>query len=77
MNISEAKADTASTRAADRMRRSRERRRRGIRFARIQLHVRHIEALIRKGYLGPAPYDQGDIEFALNNFVDDALTDGK
>jgi hypothetical protein len=48
-----------------------------MRSVRIQFDVTQLEALIRKGYLGPAPYDQGDIEFALNALVDHALTDGK
>lgn len=44
---------------------------------RIGLDVMQLEALIRKGYLGPFPYDQSDIEFAINSFLSDALRDEK
>jgi hypothetical protein len=62
---------------AERMRRHRQRRRRGLRSVRIQLHVTQLEALVRKGYLGPTRYDRGDIEFAIDAFLWDALTDEK
>lgn len=64
--------------AAERMRRSRERRRRGMRSVRIQLDVAQLQALIRKGYLGPTPPDdRGDIAFAIDAFLWDALVDEK
>ena len=63
---------------AERMRRSRDLRRRGMRSVRIQLDVTQLQALIRKGYLDPTSRDhRGDIEFAIDTFLWDALVDEK
>jgi hypothetical protein len=44
----------------------------------IQLDVTQLEALIRKGYLDPTSRDhRGDIEFAIDTFLWDALVDEK
>jgi hypothetical protein len=60
--------------SAQRMRVHRKRRRRGMRCARIQVHVTEIDALIRKGYLDLNSRDDGDaVEAAIGAFVDDTL----
>jgi hypothetical protein len=60
---------------AERMRRFRERRRRGMRCARILLDVTTIDALIRKGHLEPEARDnQKALELAISDFIWDALT---
>jgi len=63
------------TSAAERMRRHRQRRRKGVRIVRIQLRATEIDALIRKGYLDQKSRDDLDaLEFGVDAFVDDALT---
>ncbi len=65
----------AAAPAAVRMRRYRKRRRRGIRRLHVELHVTDIDTLIRKGYLDHASRDDRDaLGFAINAFVNDALT---
>ena len=75
MNNQPVRERAPSSTPAERMRRSRERRRRGMRSVRIQLDVTQLEALIRKGYLGPTTSrdDGGDIAFAIDAFLWDAL----
>ena len=78
MEIEPANGHSASQTPAERMRRSRDLRRRGIRSVRIQLHVTQLEALIRKGYLDPTSRDdRGDIAFGIDAFLWDALVDEK
>jgi hypothetical protein len=60
---------------AERMRRYRKRRRRGIRCVRVQLHVTEIDALIRKKYLDQQSRDDlKAVEYAIRTVVLDALT---
>ena len=67
----------SSAPAAGRMRRFRRRRREGTRCARIQLDVKTIDALIRKGHLKPeARDDQKALELAIGDFIWDAVTYG-
>ena len=67
-----------SSTPAERMRRLRERQRRGSCSVRVELHVTQLEALIRKGYLDPTSRDdRGDIAFAIDVFLWDALLDEK
>jgi hypothetical protein len=79
MNNQPVRERAPSSTPAERMRRSRERRRRGMRSVRIQLDVTQLQALIRKGYLGPTTSrdDPGDIAFAIDAFLWDALVDEK
>ena len=59
---------------AERMRRYRKRRRRGIRCVRVQLHVTEIDALIRKKYLDQQSRDDlKAVEYAIRTVVLDAL----
>jgi hypothetical protein len=66
--------DTSSNRslpsAAERMRLSRQRRRKGVRPVRMLLHATQIEILIQKGYLDP---DQRENTEALQGAVSDLL----
>jgi len=65
----------SSAPAAERMRRYRKRRRRGIRCLRIQIHVSEIDALIRKKYLDQQSRDDlKAVEYAIRTVVLDALT---
>jgi len=57
------------------MRRYRKRRRRGMRYVRVQLHVTEIDALIRKKYLDQQSRDDlKAVEYAIRSLVLDALT---
>ena len=59
---------------AERMRRYRKRRRRGIRCVRVQIHVTEIDALIRKKYLDQQSRDDlKAVEYAIRTVVLDAL----
>jgi hypothetical protein len=59
---------------AQRMRRYRKRRRRGIRCVRVQIHVTEIDALIRKKYLDQQSRDDlKAVEYAIRTVVLDAL----
>ena len=67
----------SSSSAADRMRRYRERRRKGICCVRVWLHSTDIEVLICKGYLDEAlRNDQTAIQSGAEIFVSDALFEG-
>ena len=64
----------SSAPAAERMRRYRKRRRRGIRCVRVQIHVTEIDALIRKKYLDQQSRDDlKAVEYAIRTVVLDAL----
>jgi hypothetical protein len=64
----------SSAPAAERMRRYRKRRRRGIRCVRVQIHVTEIDALIRKKYLDQQSRDDlKAVEYAIRTVVFDAL----
>ena len=64
----------SSAPAAERMRRYRKRRRRGMRCLRIQIHVSEIDALIRKKYLDQQSRDDlKAVEYAIRTVVLDAL----
>jgi hypothetical protein len=59
---------------AERMRRYRKRRRRGIRCVSVQIHVTEIDALIRKKYLDQQSRDDMKaVEYAIRTVVLDAL----
>ena len=63
-----------SVRAADRMRRHRQRRRDGLRCLIIELRETEINALIRNGLLQPENrHDYGSVQSALYAFLDHAL----
>ena len=68
-----------SSTPAERMRRSRDLRRRGCALCASSSDVTQLQALIRKGYLGPTTSrdDPGDIAFAIDAFLWDALVDEK
>jgi hypothetical protein len=60
--------------AAERMRRHRERHRKGIRQFRVQLHVTQIDMLIDKGYLEHKERDDpGALQRAIDLFISDAF----
>ena len=62
------------SRAAERMRRSRERRRNGLRHFGVELHETEINSLVRKGFLTEAGrHDDGDVIIALYSFLDHCL----
>ena len=64
----------SQTSVAERMRRYRKRRRRGIRCVRVQIHVTEIDALIRKKYLDQQSRDDlKAVEYAIRTVVLDAL----
>ena len=64
----------SSAPAAERMRRFRKRRRRGIRCVRVQIHVTEIDALIRKKYLDQQSRDDlKAVEYAIRTAVLAAL----
>ena len=64
----------SSAPAAERMRRYRKRRRRGMRCLRIQIHVSEIDALIRKKYLDQQSRDDlKAVEYAIRTAVLAAL----
>ena len=64
----------SSAPAAERMRRYRKRRRRGIRCVRVQIHVTEIDALIRKKYLDQQSRDDlKAVEYAIRTVVLAAL----
>ena len=66
MNDQPVRERAPSSTPAERMRRSRELRRRGACSVRVELHVTQLEALIRKGYLAPTSRDdRGDIAFSI------------
>jgi hypothetical protein len=71
-----ATASTTRTAAAERMHRSRQRRRDGLRCLIIELRETEIDALIRKGLL-PAEnrQDYGSVQSALYAFLDHVLRD--
>jgi hypothetical protein len=73
MGVLEVEVKSQSPNAAKRMRRYRERWRRGIRSVRVQLDATQIQVLISKGCLGPSPHEPGDLEFAINAFLQEAL----
>jgi hypothetical protein len=76
MNIQTAEARPQSPSAAERMRLHRKRRRKGMRHVRTLLNVAQINALIRRGYLDQELRDdRGALEFAVDAFLWDALTD--
>jgi hypothetical protein len=62
--------------AAERMRRSRERRRNGLRYLGIELCETEIEALVRMGFLAEvARHNDGEVIVALCAFLDFVLCD--
>jgi SOS response regulatory protein OraA/RecX len=62
--------------AAERMRRSRQRRRDGLRSLRVELRETEIDALVRKGLLRAESRDNADAVLrAFYAFLDRALTD--
>ena len=64
----------SSAPAAERMRRYRKRRRRGMRCLRVQIHVTEIDALIRKKYLDQQSRDDlKAVEYAIRTAVLAAL----
>jgi hypothetical protein len=64
----------SSAPAAERMRRYRKRRRKGIRCVNVQIHVTEIDALIRKKYLEQQSRDDlKAVEYAIRTVVLDAL----
>ena len=64
----------SSAPVAERMRRYRKRRRRGMRCLRIQIHVSEIDALIRKKYLDQQSRDDlKAVEYAIRTAVLAAL----
>jgi hypothetical protein len=66
--------DTTTSPAAERMRRSRQRRRDGLRSLRIELHATEVEALIDAGFLDEACRDDPNaIINALYVFFDRVL----
>jgi hypothetical protein len=75
MNTKTANSHAPSSTPAERMRRYRKRRRRGMRYVRVQLHVTEIDALIRKKYLDQQSRDDlKAVEYAIRSLVLDALT---
>jgi hypothetical protein len=63
------------TPVAERMRRYRKRRRRGMRCVRVEVNLAEVEALIRKGYLNDETRnDRYALTFAVGSFIYDALT---
>jgi hypothetical protein len=59
--------------AAERMRRHRERRRKGLRYFRVELRVTQIDMLVAKGYLG---HKERDDAAALQRAIDTFISDG-
>ncbi len=59
---------------AERMRRHRERRRKGLRYFRVELRVTEIDLLVAKGYLEHKERDDGDaLQRAIDVFIGDAF----
>jgi hypothetical protein len=59
---------------AERMRRHRERRRKGLRYFRVELRVTQIEMLVAKGYLDHTVRDDPDaLQRAIDVFIGDAF----
>jgi hypothetical protein len=59
---------------AERMRRHRERRRKGLRYFRVELRVTQIEMLIAKGYLDHKEHEYpGALQRAIDVFISDAF----
>jgi hypothetical protein len=74
MDIEPPNSHSASPTAAERMRRSRELRRKGKRYVRIRLHKTDIEAFISKGYLEPGLRNDHDaLQKAAETIISDAL----
>ena len=72
-NLSNSAPVTRSS-AAERMRRHRERRRKGLRCLMIQLHETEVDALIRSGLLNPVMRnDSSAVRKAFYTFLDDTL----
>ena len=67
----------SSAPVAERMRRYRKRRRRGMRYVSVQLHATEIDILIRKKYLDHQ--SRGDVkalEYAIRSMLLDAFSNG-
>jgi hypothetical protein len=59
---------------AERMRRHRERRRKGLRYFRVELRVTQIDLLVAKGYLEHKERDDpGALQRAIDLFISDAF----
>ncbi len=59
---------------AERMRRHRERRRKGLRYFRVELRVTQINMLVAKGYLDHKERDDADaLQRAIDVFIGDAF----
>jgi hypothetical protein len=59
---------------AERMRRHRERRRKGLRYFRVELRVTQIDMLVAKGYLDHKERDDADaLQRAIDVFIGDAF----
>jgi hypothetical protein len=59
---------------AERMRRHRERRCKGVRFFRVELRVTQIDILVAKGYLDHKERDDpGALQRAIDVFISDAF----
>ena len=64
----------SSAPAAKRMRRYRTRRRHGMRYVRVQMHVTEIDVLVRKKYLDQqSRYDPRALEYAIRTLVMEAM----
>jgi len=62
------------SRAAERMRRCRQRQRKGLRYLGLEIREREIDALVRQGLLRPEQRDQNsDIKRAFYRFLDRTL----
>jgi hypothetical protein len=67
-------ASTTRSAGAERMRRHRERRLKGMRCLTIELHEKEIDVLIRRDRLVPGSRDKpGAVKKALYAFLDDTL----
>ncbi len=59
---------------AERMRRHRERRRKGLHYIRVELRVTQIDMLVAKGYLEQEERDDADaLQRAIDLFISDAF----
>jgi hypothetical protein len=73
-NAIAAKTEIARALAADRMRRSRNRRRRGVRCYTLELRDREIEALVLRGFLSPGEQaNRAAVLKAMYSFLDYAF----
>ena len=74
MNTETANAHAPSSTPAERMARYRKRRRHGMRYVRVQVHVTEIDVLVRKKYLDQqSRYDPKALEYAIRTLVMEAI----